>query len=175
MREHVATFGIDTLAFLDETGLHERERRNGWYEKGKKAIGFGNFGTQNKYNMIVIFSSQGILQYSLDQATVNTEEYGFFMLACLPQIINQGIKMIVMDNLSVHHACDQGVHQLYQVCGITICYLPSYSPDLNPIENVFKVLKDILMDSILSPYVIRLAIQVFNAYQDSINYVNKLL
>ena len=43
-----------------------------------------------------------------------------------------------MDNLSVHHV--EEIADLFQQSGI-ILYLPAYSPDLNPIEEVFSYVK----------------------------------
>ena len=47
-----------------------------------------------------------------------------------------------MDNLSSHKVA--GVHEAIEAVGATPLYLPPYSPDLNPIEQVFAKLKAIL-------------------------------
>jgi hypothetical protein len=44
-----------------------------------------------------------------------------------------------MDNASIHRS--DLVAQLCQDAGIQLEYLPLYSPDLNPIEDSFNVLK----------------------------------
>lgn len=48
----------------------------------------------------------------------------------------------IMDNLPAHKAAD--VRRAIQAAGATLCYLPPYSPDFNPIENAFSKLKAIL-------------------------------
>jgi transposase len=50
--------------------------------------------------------------------------------------------VVVMDNLSAHKV--EGVRQAIENAGASILYLPPYSPDLNPIEQVFAKLKAIL-------------------------------
>lgn len=47
--------------------------------------------------------------------------------------------MIVLDNAPVHHG-----GRIAEICAnaqVLLIYLPPYSPDLNPIEKVFSVLK----------------------------------
>ena len=50
--------------------------------------------------------------------------------------------IVIMDNLSSHKVA--GVHEAIEAVGATPLYLPPYSPDLNPIEQVFAKLKAIL-------------------------------
>ena len=47
--------------------------------------------------------------------------------------------LIVMDNLSSHKVA--GVRQAIEAVGARLVYLPPYSPDFNPIEQVFAKLK----------------------------------
>jgi transposase len=44
-----------------------------------------------------------------------------------------------MDNLPVHKVA--GVAEAIEAAGVTLVYLPKYSPDLNPIEPAFSKLK----------------------------------
>jgi transposase len=50
--------------------------------------------------------------------------------------------VVVMDNLAAHKAAD--VQAAVTAAGATILYLPPYSPDLNPIEQMFAKLKALL-------------------------------
>ena len=47
--------------------------------------------------------------------------------------------IVVMDNLAAHKVA--GVRQAIEAVGAAVLYLPPYSPDLNPIENVFAKIK----------------------------------
>lgn len=49
---------------------------------------------------------------------------------------------VVMDNLSSHKVV--GVKRAIEAAGAALRYLPPYSPDLNPIEQVFSKLKALL-------------------------------
>ena len=47
--------------------------------------------------------------------------------------------MLVMDNLSCHKV--KGVREFIEQAGAQLKYLPSYSPDLNPIEKMWPKIK----------------------------------
>ncbi|MEW6007010.1 MAG: transposase [bacterium] len=50
--------------------------------------------------------------------------------------------VLVIDNFSSHKSVI--VKELAQELGIYLVYLPSYSPDLNPIEYIWKSIKRLL-------------------------------
>ena len=50
--------------------------------------------------------------------------------------------IVVMDNLGSHKV--QGVREAIEAAGASLRYLPAYSPDLNPIEQVSSKLKALL-------------------------------
>jgi len=50
--------------------------------------------------------------------------------------------VVIMDNLGSHKG--QAVRQLIRAAGAKLFFLPRYSPDLNPIEQVFSKLKTLL-------------------------------
>jgi transposase len=50
--------------------------------------------------------------------------------------------VVIMDNLSSHKGAK--VRAMIEAAGAQLLYLPSYSPDFNPIENAFAKLKALL-------------------------------
>ncbi|GJD59437.1 hypothetical protein MTDSW087_05572 [Methylobacterium dankookense] len=50
--------------------------------------------------------------------------------------------IVVRDNLPAHKVA--GVQDAIEAAGARLLYLPSYSPDFNPIEQVFAKLKALL-------------------------------
>jgi transposase len=51
-------------------------------------------------------------------------------------------QVVIMDNLSAHKG--ERVRELIEGRGCELMYLPSYSPDLNPIEEAFSKIKALL-------------------------------
>jgi len=78
-----------------------------------------------------------IAPYVLDGA-VNAELF----VAYVEQQLATALRpedVVVMDNLPVHKVA--GVRAAIEAVGAKLLFLPSYSPDLNPIEMVFAKLK----------------------------------
>ena len=50
--------------------------------------------------------------------------------------------VVVLDNLQPHKAA--GVAEMIEAAGATLRYLPPYSPDFNPIENMWSKVKQFL-------------------------------
>ena len=50
--------------------------------------------------------------------------------------------VVVLDNLAAHKVA--GVEAAIRAVGASLLYLPPYSPDLNPIEQLFAKLKALL-------------------------------
>jgi transposase len=70
---------------------------------------------------------------------------GAIFLAYVEQCLAPTLKpgdIVVMDNVATHKVA--GVREAIEAVGATLLYLPPYSPDLNPIEKSFSVLKAFL-------------------------------
>jgi transposase len=50
--------------------------------------------------------------------------------------------VVILDNLATHKVA--GVRQAIEGAGARLLYLPPYSPDFNPIENLWSKVKQIL-------------------------------
>jgi len=70
---------------------------------------------------------------------------GDIFLAYLEQVLCPLLRpgqVVVMDNLSAHKVA--GVRERIEAAGARLIYLPPYSPDLNPIEQAWSKIKQIL-------------------------------
>jgi transposase len=67
---------------------------------------------------------------------------GDVFLAYLKHVLCPQLKpgqLVVMDNLGAHKV--DGVRELIEKAGASLCYLPPYSPDFNPIEKCWAQVK----------------------------------
>jgi transposase len=65
--------------------------------------------------------------------------------ACVEQILAPALEpgdVVVLDNLAAHKV--DGVRQALAAAGAALLFLPPYSPDLNPIEQLFAKLQALL-------------------------------
>ncbi len=62
--------------------------------------------------------------------------------AYVQQVLTRQLRagdIVIMDNLQPHKAA--GVREAIEAAGAEVLYLPPYSPDFNPIENLWSKLK----------------------------------
>jgi transposase len=141
-RAAMAGVGADTLLFLDETStpvsmtpLRARSPR------GSRAVGRVPRGRWTTVTLLATFSAQGFgpaLQFAgaLDRPTFET-----FVETTLVPGLHPG-QTVVLDNLSVHQSAT--ARHLIEAAGCQLVFLPTYSPDFNPIEPAFAKLKQLL-------------------------------
>jgi len=75
------------------------------------------------------------------EGSSDTESFGLYMRNVLAPRLEAG-QIVLMDNLSVHKS--KWVRELIEERGCQLWLLPSYSPDLNPIEEAFSKVKNLL-------------------------------
>ena len=72
---------------------------------------------------------------------MNGKIFQVYLNKCLVPTLATG-DIVVMDNLPAHKLV--AVRTIIEAAGAKLLYLPPYSPDLNPIEQVFAKLKALL-------------------------------
>ena len=78
--------------------------------------------------------------FVVDQA-MSGQIFRTYVERCLVPTLAPG-DIVIMDNLPAHKV--SGVRQAIEAAGAVLLYLPPYSPDLNPIEQLFAKLKALL-------------------------------
>jgi len=78
------------------------------------------------------------------EGSTNTKVFETYLREVLCPTLEEG-QVVVMDKLSSHKA--ERVRELIEGKGCELLYLPSYSPDFNPIEQAFSKLKSYLREA----------------------------
>lgn len=132
---------LPELIFLDESGIRTNITTNyGWAEKGKRCFGISP-GAWRSYSILSAINLNKVIESILIDGSLNKPTFKFFMEdLLLPQLNRNAI--VIMDNLSVH----KNSFDIYKFeeKSVKIKYLPPYSPDLNPIENMWSKVKSII-------------------------------
>ena len=124
--------------FLDETAAATNmARRYGWAPRGERcrlAAPQGHYKTTT----VTALRTSGLCATALLDGPTNGTRFRSYVTDTLIPVLHPG-DIVVMDNLPAHKVA--GVQDAIEAAGARLLYLPSYSPDLNPIEQAFAKLK----------------------------------
>ena len=130
------------FVFLDETGAATNlARRYGRCPRGERLVGAVPHGHWKITTFVAGLRQSGIVAPLVLDGPMTGEVFRAYVEQMLAPSLGPG-DVVVMDNLSVHKVA--GVREAIRVAGASVLYLPPYSPDLNPIEQVFAKLKALL-------------------------------
>ncbi len=135
------------LIFLDETSIKTNMVRHyGRSPRGERLVARVAHGHRKTSTFIGCLREDGMIApYVLDGA-VNAALFVAYVEQHLASALRAG-DIVIMDNLPVHKAA--GVRQALEAAGITLLFLPAYSPDLNSIEMLFAKTKALLRKAAL--------------------------
>jgi transposase len=128
--------------FIDETsGNTNMARLYGRCPRGGRLMGRVPFGAGKTLTFVAGLRCDEMTAPLVIDGAMNGETFLAYVVQCLAPTLNRG-DIAVMDNLRAHKVA--GVKEAIQAIGAKLCYLPKYSPDLNPIEMSFSKLKALL-------------------------------
>jgi transposase len=138
----VAGIAPERLVFLDECGvLTSMARPHGRAPRGERARGTVPCGPWARLSVLGALGHEGILAaMSVEAATTSAVFHAYLERVLLPELRrSKPGAVLVMDNLGAHKT--PRVRELLDGSGFPYRYLPSYSPDLSPIEPAWAQVK----------------------------------
>jgi len=142
-REATHTLDPSQLVFLDETStpltltpLRARAPR------GERAVGRVPRGKRRHFTLVSTLSSRLLGEASVVvEGPADRELFDAYVAQFLVPTLHPG-QTVLLDNLQVHKSAT--ARRLIEDAGCTLCFLPRYSPDFNPIEQAFAKVKTAL-------------------------------
>jgi transposase len=113
----------------------------GWAPCGQKLVARAPFGHWRTLTFLAALRHDRIDAPCVLDGPINGLSFTAWVEQCLVPTLNPG-DVVIMDNLGSHKG--QAVRQAIRSAGAKLLFLPPYSPDLNPIEQVFAKLKLLL-------------------------------
>lgn len=127
------------LVFLDETGAKTNMvRLYGRAPRGQRLKACAPHGHWMITTFVAALRHDEITAPCVFDGPMNGASFLTYVEHFLAPALRQG-DIVVMDNLPAHKVA--GVKEAIERAGATLCYLPAYSPDFNPIEQAFAKLK----------------------------------
>jgi transposase len=113
----------------------------GWAPRGQRFIAKTPHGRWTTTTFVAALRLDRIVAPWLIDGPIDGESFRTYVERVLVPTLHAG-DIVVMDNLGSHKG--KIVRDLIRATGAKLFYLPKYSPDLNPIEQVFAKLKHLL-------------------------------
>ena len=133
------------LVFVDESATHTSlTPLYARAPKGQRAYGAVPRNHGKNTTLVAALSLEGISAAMTVEGALDTPAFEAYVEHILAPTLRPG-QLVVLDNLAVHHKA--AVRQTLAARGCRVLYLPSYSPDLTPIEQAFAKIKAALRRS----------------------------
>jgi transposase len=130
------------LVFIDETWAKTNMTPlRGWCPRGARLKTKAPFGRWKTLTFIAALRRDRIEAPCLFDGPINGEAFLAYIRNFLVPTLRAG-DIVIMDNLGSHRG--KLVREAIRAAGARLLFLPKYSPDLNPIEQVFSKLKHML-------------------------------
>jgi transposase len=141
-KKHQGRIDPSRLVFIDETWAKTNmTRTRGWRHRGKRLVAKVPHGRWKTLTFIAALRAGKITAPFVLDGPINGDAF----LAYVEQVLVPPLKrgdIVVMDNLGSHK--NRAIRAAIRAAGAKLIFLPPYSPDLNPVEQVFAKLKTLL-------------------------------
>ena len=133
-------FEARRLVFVDESGFNtSMTRLRARAPRGKRAYGKVPRNRGKNTTLIAAITLEGAMGESMTiEGATDAEAFETYVEHFLAPSLSKG-QVVVLDGLGAHRT--EKVRELVQARGADLLFLPSYSPDLNPIEEAFSKIK----------------------------------
>jgi transposase len=131
-----------SFVFLDATGATTAMLgRYGWGPRSERLVDKAPQGHWRTTTFVAGLRASGIIAPLVLDGPMTGAVFRTYVEQLLTPTLQPG-DVVVLDNLPAHKV--KGVREAILAAGASLLYLPPYSPDLNPIEQLFAKLKTLL-------------------------------
>ena len=138
-------FDARRLVFVDESGFNiSMTRLRARAPKGKRAYGKVPRNRGKNTTLMAAITLEGAMGESMSvEGATDALAFEVYVEHFLAPSLGEGQVVVLVDGLGAHRR--QKVRELIEARGADLLFLPSYSsPDLNPIEEAFSKIKDLV-------------------------------
>jgi transposase len=132
----------ERLVFIDETWTKTNMAPlRGWALRGERLTAKVPHGHWKTMTFLAALRHDRLDAPWILDGPIDRDSFRTYVEAVLVPTLKPG-EIVLMDNLGSHKG--KAVRQAIRSAGAKLIFLPKYSPDLNPIEQVFAKLKHLL-------------------------------
>jgi transposase len=141
-KAHQHRIAAGRLVFLDETWVKTNMAPlRGWGPRGKRLLAKVPYGHWHTLTFIAALRHDRVEAPLVIDGPINGAIFTAYVEQALAPTLQPG-DVVILDNLGSHKG--KAARQAVRNRGAHLLFLPPYSPDLNPIEQLFAKLKHLM-------------------------------
>jgi len=139
LRQWVQKYSSKNVVYFDESGFAAHSYRpHGWAKRGVKVHGKIHGNNRKRTNLIMAQRGKEWIAPMLFESSCTHHTVAAWMeKMLLPELKEPSL--VIMDNAPFHNKPQ--MKEILESAGHSMLPLPKYSPDFNPIEQAFAILK----------------------------------
>jgi transposase len=138
-QEEIKTISPESIVYIDESGIDMNICKDrGWGKKGKVIQAKKSGKYYERTNIIAGLINNKAIAPMVFNGSCNTQIFETWVEEFLIKELKPN-QVIIMDNAAFHKS--QKTKELIESVGCKLLFLPPYSPDLNPIEKFWAIMK----------------------------------
>jgi putative transposase len=124
---------------VDESGIDDNEvNQYAWGPVGPRIHGMKRANRHRRISMISALNQSKIIAPFVFEGNCSQGVFEVYVRQVLLPSLTFG-QTVILDNASIHKS--KNIVQLIESVGCKVLFLPTYSPDLNPIEHYWASIK----------------------------------
>lgn len=140
-KKELAKIPLNHRIYMDESGIaHQISKDQSWSKRGER-VNVKKSGARGRTNIIGAYKNKKLIATFRLNNSVDSDVFLVWLKECLLPCLDKN-DVLIMDNASWHKT--KKVQDFMKQNEIKYLYLSPYSPDLNPIEHLWAVIKNMM-------------------------------
>ncbi len=128
------------MIYLDESGIDDNEEYPyAWGKKGSRIYAMKPSKKRKRLSIISALNQNSLQAAFVFEGSCNREIFESYLITVLLPTLKPG-QTVIMDNVSFHKGGK--IKKIIESAQCELLYLPTYSPDFNPIEHLWARVKN---------------------------------
>jgi transposase len=141
-KSHQGQIEVSRLVFIDETWIKTNMAPlRGWGPRGERLAAKVPYGHWKTLTFVAALRHDRVDAPFVIDGPINGELFALYVQTVLAPTLNEG-DVVILDNLGSHKG--KAAREAIRKRRAHLIFLPPYSPDLNPIEQLFAKLKHLM-------------------------------
>jgi transposase/transposase-like protein len=136
-KDYSSVYHPDRVVSIDESSFYfDMKPAHGYCHRSRRLSVPARPGGRIRWSLIMAVTNQRVVGWRLIRGSINSSIFSTFMSS----IETDGRDVVLLDNASIHKTSNAIDTMMSR--GFTPCFLPPYSPEFQPIENAFSIVKN---------------------------------